>query len=211
MSAFTAESDVSTTPLFLLGTVLFPGGLLPLRVFEPRYIDMISRCMKQESSFGVCLISEGHEAGEPAVPYMVGTIANIIDWNSGRDGLLSITVIGEERFRVLDKDVQSDNLVTAHTQAIETATDNQLYPENGTEQERETWNELYIVLENYLESVKHEKSLYHEIKQDPQWVSYRLAELLTIPLPAKQELLEIDEVAERMGRIASWARELKWI
>ena len=62
-----------------------------------------------------------------------------------------------------------------------------------------------------MDSVQDEKNLYHKIKDDPHWVSYRLAELLTIPLPAKQELLELDSVTERISRIASWARELKWI
>ncbi|VAW77423.1 Uncharacterized protein, similar to the N-terminal domain of Lon protease [hydrothermal vent metagenome] len=199
-----------TMPLFPLGTVLFPGGYLPIRIFETRYIDMVSHCMKQGCDFGVCLINEGQEVGEPAVPYTIGTMARIIDWGSDDDGLLSITVMGTERFRVIENTLQDNNLITAHTQVIEPEIENDYYLANGSEQERETWTELTKVLEIYMESVKGEKTLYHEIKNDPHWVSYRLAELLTIPLPAKQELLELG-VAERISRITSWAKELKWI
>lgn len=211
MTTISSESDHLTTPLFPLGTVLFPGGYLPIRIIEIRYIDMISRCMKEECGFGVCLINEGHEAGEPAVPYTVGTMANIIDWNADHDGLLSITVMGMDRFRVIENKVQPDNLITAHTQRIEPQLESGYYFENGSEEQRETWSELYKVLESYMDSVQDEKNLYHKITDDPHWVSYRLAELLTIPLPAKQELLELDSVTERISRIASWARELKWI
>jgi len=211
MPSFVSESSPVTIPLFPLGTVLFPGGYLPIRIFEPRYVDMIGRCMKQNTDFGVCLISEGQEAGEPAIPYTVGTMANIIDWNADHDGLLSITVMGKERFRVIENKVQADNLITAQTQVIEPPLDNEFCLDNRTEEQRATWAELYKVLESYMDSVQDEKTLYHEIKDDPHWVSYRLAELLTIPLPAKQELLELDSVSERISRIASWARELKWI
>ncbi len=211
MNTVVADSTLLTTPLFPLGTVLFPGGYLPIRLFETRYIDMVSRCMKQQSSFGVCLINEGQESGEAAIPYSVGTMANIIDWNAGHDGLLLITVLGSERFRVIENKVQPDNLVTAQIRFIEPQEEGVHYLDSRSEEERETWSELYHVLESYMDSVQGEKTLYHEIQDDPHWVSYRLAELLTIPLPAKQELLEIDSVSERITRIASWARELKWI
>ncbi len=197
-------------PLFPLGTVLFPGGYLPIRIFETRYIDMVGHCMKQGCDFGVCLINEGQEVGEPAVPYTIGTKARIIDWGSDHDGLLSITVMGTERFRVIENTLQDNKLITAHTQIIESEIERDFCLANGSEQEIETWKELTNVLEIYMESVKDEKTLYHEIKDDPPWVSYRLAELLTIPLPAKQELLELS-VAERITRITSWAKELKWI
>ena len=85
--------------LFPLNTVLFPGGPLPLRVFEPRYLDMISRCMKEDAPFGVLLIRDGHEAG-PATTHHVGTLARVTDWYQGSDGLLGITAIGTERFRL---------------------------------------------------------------------------------------------------------------
>ena len=96
-------------PLFPLNTVLFPGGPLPLRIFESRYIDMISRCMKHDSPFGVLLIREGQEAG-PATMHTVGTLATVTDWYQGSDGLLGITAIGSERFELLSADRQHDGL-----------------------------------------------------------------------------------------------------
>ena len=77
-------------PLFPLNTVLFPGGPLPLRIFETRYIDMISERMREDAPFGVLLIKEGHEAG-PASTYEIGTLARITDWYQGSDGLLGIS------------------------------------------------------------------------------------------------------------------------
>ena len=85
-------------PLFPLHTVLYPGGPLPLRIFEQRYLDMISRCLKSESLFGVLLIKNGNEAGL-AETWNVGTLAKIVDWYQGSDGLLGVTAIGQQRFR----------------------------------------------------------------------------------------------------------------
>jgi len=78
--------------------VLFPGGPLPLRIFEQRYLDMISSCLKNDSPFGVLLIREGAEVG-PATTYDVGTLARITDWYQGSDGLLGVTATGSRRFR----------------------------------------------------------------------------------------------------------------
>jgi len=85
--------------LFPLNTVLFPGGPLPLRIFETRYLDMLSRCFKNDQGFGVCLIEQGSETG-PARSYTVGTLARVRDWSNGPDGLLHILAVGERRFRV---------------------------------------------------------------------------------------------------------------
>ena len=96
-------------PLFPLRTVLYPGGPLPLRIFEPRYVDMIGRCMKTDSPFGVLLIKEGSEDG-PATTYEVGTLARITDWYQGSDGLLGITALGEQRFRLISSRREADGL-----------------------------------------------------------------------------------------------------
>jgi len=87
-------------PLFPLNTVLFPGGPLSLRIFEPRYLDLVRDCTRNGSGFGVCLILQGREAGEPAVPAAVGTFARIVDFYTLSDGLLGIRAEGGERFRV---------------------------------------------------------------------------------------------------------------
>ena len=96
-------------PLFPLNTVLFPGGPLPLRIFESRYIDMISERMKADAPFGVLLIRSGRESG-PATTYGVGTLARISDWYQGSDGLLGVTAVGEQRFRLLSVEREADGL-----------------------------------------------------------------------------------------------------
>jgi Lon protease-like protein len=105
--------DAVEIPIFPLGTVLFPGGVLPLKLFEARYLDMAARCMRSNSPFGVCLISEGGEVGEPAVPHGLGTIARIVDWDMSQPGLLFIKTVGGERFRIVERTLQRDRLQTA--------------------------------------------------------------------------------------------------
>ncbi|MGC8467085.1 MAG: LON peptidase substrate-binding domain-containing protein [Acidithiobacillus sp.] len=85
-------------PLFLLSTVLFPRARMGLRVFEPRYLDMVSRCLREQRDFGICLNAPGGQEGEPET---VGTLAHIVDWGSD-DGVLLIEVEGRSRFTVLD-------------------------------------------------------------------------------------------------------------
>ena len=87
-------------PLFPLSTVLFPEGELKLRLFEPRYLDMVSECLRMDTGFGICLISAGKEAGQAAEFFSLGTYARIIDFEQMSDGLLGINVRGERRFRV---------------------------------------------------------------------------------------------------------------
>ena len=96
-------------PLFPLNTVLFPGGPLPLRIFEPRYLDMLSRCMKADAPFGVVLIREGGEVG-PATTREVGTLATVTDWYKGSDGILGVTAVGTQRFRLLSAERLADGL-----------------------------------------------------------------------------------------------------
>ena len=98
-------------PLFPLNTVLFPGGPLPLRIFETRYTDMVRRCLRTESPFGVLLIREGVEAGGAAATMQLGTLARIVDFNPMPDGLLGIICRGESRFRVMERWRQADDWV----------------------------------------------------------------------------------------------------
>src|SRR4029453_5765515 len=103
----------ASIPLFPLHTVLFPGGPLRLRIFEPRYLDMISRCMRESSAFGVALITEGREAGGARRTTTIGTTARIVDFERLDDGLLGITARGEERFSITEVKTQSDGLNVA--------------------------------------------------------------------------------------------------
>jgi Lon protease-like protein len=98
--------------------VLFPGGLLPLRVFEPRYMEMVSACLRANEPFGVCLIREGREVGAPAVPHSVGCLARIAQWDMQQLGVLNIVARGERRFRIVERSVQRDGLCRARSSCL---------------------------------------------------------------------------------------------
>ena len=83
-------------PLFPLHTVLYPDGQLPLRIFEPRYVDMISECLKTNTGFGVCLIKQGAETGPAATCFNIGTYAEVVDFSRQTNGLLTITIQGKK-------------------------------------------------------------------------------------------------------------------
>jgi uncharacterized protein len=177
------------TPLFPLNTVLFPGGVLPLRVFEPRYLDMVKRCMREGSAFGVVLIRAGVEAGGDAAIHAIGTLAQIVDFDQLPDKLLGITCRGTQRFRVLHSRAQGDGLQVAHTEL--------LAPDP--------------VIELPLQFARYAKLLEQALPQmgdffkhlqpqytDAAWVSGRLTEVLPISLADKQRLLEMDDPIERL-------------
>jgi len=178
-------------PLFPLRTVLFPGGPLPLRIFESRYIDMISHCMKHDTPFGVLLIKEGQEDGT-ATTHEVGTLATITDWYQGSDGLLGVTAAGGERFRLLSVRRQADGLNVGTVEVIADEPDMAL-PEE------------YASLKKILESVLDDLGrLYETLERrfdDAVWVTYRLIEILPIDLEEKQRFLESSETLERLKLI----------
>jgi Lon protease-like protein len=176
--------------------VLFPGGRLPLRIFEQRYMEMAKRCIKDQSAFGVCLISEGNEVGAPAVPVGVGTLARIATWDMPQLGLLQVTARGERRFRILSRSVQRDGLALASVQVLEEETDAAV-PE-GTLR-------CVKLLERVIE--QHPELLERPHRLDScAWVSARLAELLPLPLEAKQALLELDDARARLERLNALVR-----
>ena len=175
-------------PLFPLRTVLFPEGPLPLRIFESRYVDMISHCMKHEAPFGVLLIREGDEAGE-ATTYEVGTLARITDWYQGSDGLLGVTAVGEQRFRLLSGRRQADGLHVGEIEVIAAEPELPLPDE-------------YAALTKILESVLDDLGrLYDGLPRrydDAVWVTYRLVEILPVELEQKQSLLESSDTERRL-------------
>ena len=178
-------------PLFPLRTVLFPDGPLPLRIFESRYIDMISHCMKHDSAFGVLLIREGQEDGT-ATTHEVGTLATITDWYQGSDGLLGVTAAGGQRFRLLSVRRQADGLNIGTVEMIPPEPD-MVLPEE------------YASLKKILESVLDDLGrLYETLERrfdDAVWVTYRLIEILPIDLQEKQRLLESNDTLERLKLI----------
>jgi Lon protease-like protein len=182
------------TPLFPLNTVLFPGGPLPLRIFETRYVDMVRYCMRERSPFGVVLIRSGIEVGASGAAQVctVGTTARIVDFHSLPDGLLGITCIGERKFSVNRHWQKEDGL---HVAEIEFAP---APPPTDVPGEYEHLSQL---LRKVLPELG---DLYTDVPKhfsDASWVGWRLAEILPIALPEKQYCLELDDPVARLARL----------
>lgn len=177
-------------PLFPLGTVLFPGGMLPLRVFEQRYVDMTKACLRDNTPFGVCLIREGGEVGTPAAPHGTGCIARIEQWDVPHPNLFALITRGGERFRVLDRSVNATGLITADVELLAP-------PEPGAVMDGACEEVLRLAIKRAGEnSVPGPLQL-----DDPLWVSYRLAEILPITALERQALLEENDTAARLNRL----------
>lgn len=174
--------------LFPLQTVLFPGGPLPLRIFEPRYLDMISRCLKQDEGFGVCLIESGEETGK-AITHRIGTLARIGDWGGDENGVLQILAHGRQRFRLLETHTQQDGLNLGEVEWLdeEPAT---LIPE--------TAYPLADLLRQIMEQVPERYRGVEPRYDDASWVGYRLSELLPLALPQRQYFLELNDPLQRL-------------
>ena len=175
-------------PLFPLSTVLFPGGPLPLRIFEARYVDMIGKCMKNDEPFGVLLIREGGEVGQ-ATTYDVGTLARIVDWYQGSDGLLGVTARGEERFRLISSHRQPDGLNVGEIDIL---------PEEADVPLPEEYRPMAKILDGVLDDLGR---LYENLDRrldDAGWVTNRFVEILPIDLEEKQQCLEQSNPAERL-------------
>lgn len=189
-------SDANTTtkrlPLFPLTSVVLPGGRLPLRLFEPRYLDMVSDCLKRDSGFGICLIREGGEAGESALPYGTGTEVRIVDWDRQPDGLLGITVRGERKIQVHEMAVQADQLVVAEVSPL---------PPEPAEPVPEECEMLVDILRQSLGQL--DSLIHYEEPQwdDASWVGSRLTELLPLPPRVRQYLLELDNPTARLHEL----------
>jgi len=175
-------------PLFPLNTVLFPGGPLPLRIFEPRYLAMVSDCVQNDSPFGVLLIRDGNLTG-PATTHEIGTLARIIDWYQGSDGLLGVTAVGEQRFRVISSFREASGL---NIGTVEILPDEPAVP----------LPEEYKAMPNILGGVLDDLGrLYESLERhmdDASWVTSRFVEILPIDLEEKQQCLESSDLVERL-------------
>ena len=182
------QDSGSAIPLFPLNMVLFPGGPLPLRIFETRYLDMVRRCMRESSEFGVALIRSGNEVG-PAETFDVGTMATIVDFHQLADGFLGLTCNGAQRFRITGRGLQADGLHLANVDWI-AAEPTLSVPAR------------HARLSKLLESVLPQLGEYYaELPMqldDATWVGCRLAEILPIPNAQKQFCLELTDPIQRL-------------
>ena len=175
-------------PIFPLRTILFPGSKLPLRIFEPRYLDMVSRCMRSNGEFGIVLSRKVTQPGMLET-YATGTLATIIDWNQGDDGLLGITTLGTNKFELLSMIKQEDELNIGEIKIIEKEEDFKAPP---------NFDNMISLLESILEDI----DLYNEREkffESASWVSFRFAEILPLKINDKQKCLEFDDPILRLN------------
>ena len=185
-----SESDLREISLFPLNTVLFPEGVLPLRVFEQRYIEMTKTCLRDNVPFGVCLIREGPEVGAAALPAPVGCLATIAQWDMPQLGVFQLITRGGRRFRVRETRVAPNQLVSANVE---------LLPPDPAGGEVDTL--CGEILKTIIEKIGSEHFPTPLKLGDPAWVSYRLAEVLPIEAAEKQELLELHDIEARFQRL----------
>jgi Lon protease-like protein len=176
--------------LFPLGTVLFPGGLLPLRIFETRYTDMVRRCMREDLVFGVVRIEQGSEVSANVATAAVGTSARIVDFQALDNGLLGVLCRGEARFRIRSSSRQSDGLNRAEVEWVAEPAKMPVGDEHAA---------LVQVLRESLSRLASLGRFIEPDYEDAGWVSYRLAELLPLPISLQQQLLETGDPIERLG------------
>ena len=184
-----ADALLEEMPVFALNTVLYPGGPLALRIFEPRYVDMVSDRLRRDAPFIVALIRDGSEVGGGATTRSVGTLARIVDWNRGEDGLLGITTLGGRRAQVLATETRPDGLCVATARMLDEE------PASAVPGDH---HRLVALLRGLLEQLE---STYRHVTpryDDASWVGYRLSELLPMPLARKQHFLEMEEPLARL-------------
>ena len=185
-------------PIFPLGTVLFPGSILPLRIFETRYMDMAKACLKDKSHFGVCLIREGQEVGAPAVPEEVGCIARIAECDMEELGILKVKAEGLARFRIVSREVAKSGLIVGEVEEISTeqrVTETQGLPECAA------------FLRKVIAAIGNERFAEPFDFDDATWVSFRLAEILPLRMDVKQKLLELTDATLRIGILHKFMKQ----
>ena len=180
-------------PLFPLHTVLVPGAALGLRVFEPRYLDLVRECGRSGGGFGICLILDGEEAGKPATPAAFGTEARIEDFGTGDDGLLTLQVRGMRRFHVQNTRVRDNGLMVADVTWRDDTDVEELRPQHGL---------LAMVLERILDQVGGEHAQAPaSMLDDASWIGWRLAEMLPLSDAQRQSLLQDDDPHARLDQL----------
>ena len=179
-------------PIFPLKSIVLPGGLFPLRIFERRYIDMITECMKEEEGFCIALTKTEEPNLYVTDIYEYGSFVKITDWSQLNDGLLGITVEGKNIVKILKSNLNDSGLL------------------NGTIEYLESEKE-YMIPQKYLILSKFYRKIYPGIKNfidfkeekyaDASWIGFRLTECLPLDLSTKVSLMSIDNAIDRLEMI----------
>lgn len=191
----TRENLSPSLSLFPLPTVLVPGASLGLRIFEPKYLDLVRDCGRNDCGFGICLLIDPAAAGEAATAAAYGTEALIEDFGTGDDGLLTLRVRGARRFHVTRVRVRDNGLQVADVTWCEPDPTEPVRPEHGL---------LATLLQTVLDQVGGEHAKVADARiDDAAWVGWRLAEMLPLEDEQRQQLLQVDDPHERMDRLLS--------
>ncbi|PXW29322.1 LON peptidase substrate-binding domain-containing protein [Paraburkholderia caballeronis] len=196
-------------PLFPLHTVLFPGGLLPLKIFEARYLDMARECLREKTPFGVCMLKSGAavaQPDDPAVPEAIGCLAEIEQCDVEAFGMLLIRAHGTRRFRLLSHRVEPDGLLVGMAEPLP----DDIPLEGGERLAR--FGACAEVLERIIATIRERDASSVPFAEpfrfdDPSWVSNRLAEVLPIPLRARQKLMELPDAGARIDVVHHYMQQ----
>ena len=199
---FAAGRKRETVPVFPLQTVLFPGSLLPLRIFEVRYMDMAKECLREGSPFAVCLIKEGAEVGAPAVPEPIGCLARIADCDMEELGILKIRALGTDRFRIVSSEVNRQGLILGEVDLLD--------PEPAAA-DAPGLAECTLFLRKVIAGIGEDRFAPPLAFEDASWVSFRLAEILPLRNDVKQKLLELTDATLRLAILHRFLKQQKLI
>jgi Lon protease-like protein len=199
-SVRTRMPETTTLPIFPLGSILFPGGGLSLRIFEQRYVEMAKACLKNSTPFGIALIRTGEEVGAPAEPHTVGTVARIVEWDMRDLGILQIRVRGENRFRLDSQSVTRSGLIVGEVMMI---------PDDP----HVDCPELPLCAA-FLRKVLTQTGSEHLTSaqfEDANWVSFRITEIMPFTRAVKQRMLELTDARMRLEILHRFLREQQLI
>lgn len=186
-------------PIFPLGSVLFPGGRLGLRIFEPRYVEMAKRCLREQTVFGVALIRAGFEVGKPAIPWDWGCTARIADWQMPAPDHYSLRARGEQRFRIRRRWALDSELLMAEVELAEPPEPLPLPASYAL---------LGQLLGDLIEELGAERFPQPARLDDTAWVAYRLAELMPVLPERQQALLELEQPLQLLEAVTRLVQQL---
>ena len=201
----TSAHTTEEIPLFPLGSVLFTEGTLPLKIFEPRYLDMIGRCLREDIGFGVVLIREGQDARQAAddpqpTIFTVGTYATIVDFHEIKGGFLGVIAKGGPKFRVRSTQIQDDHLMLGEVEFL---------PEERLQSVGAEHAPLVEILKELMEHPVVQKLDIAVDFDDARSVSWRLAELLPLEPEIKQSLLQMHLPRERLAELSRLVNNMR--
>ncbi|MGA7178167.1 MAG: LON peptidase substrate-binding domain-containing protein [Thiobacillaceae bacterium] len=188
----------NSLPLFPLQAVLFPGGRMPLKIFEQRYLDLVKDCLGNDKPFGMCAIREGQQVGEPATPFEVGTLARIIHWDMPVPGIFNVVVEGEERYVTRKWRPQQSGLIVADVDS---------FPAEEPTAISDDLRLAVDVLKQVMEDLGERRFGPEHHFDDAVWVGFRLSETLPFKLSIRQNLLEMNDSIARLRILNEFLRK----